>query len=71
MLLSVPGKILTTIILEGLKKALDETLQDEQAGLRQDRSSTDHTSTMRIIIEQSLEWQSHNVVPRVFALPAP
>nr|KAG5713351.1 hypothetical protein BaRGS_024899 [Batillaria attramentaria] len=58
MLLSIPGKVLTRIILERLKTALDKTLRDEQAGFRKDRSCTDHIATMRIIIEQSLEWQT-------------
>ena len=58
MLLSIPGKALTRIILERLKTAFDKKLRDEQAGFRQDRSCTDHIATMRIIIEQSLEWQS-------------
>ena len=58
MLLSIPGKVLARIILERLKTTLDKTLRDEQAGFRQDRSCTDHIATMRIIIEQSLEWQT-------------
>ena len=58
MLLSIPGKVLTRVILERLKNALDKKLRDEQAGFRQDRSCTDHIATMRIIIEQSLEWQT-------------
>ena len=58
MLLSTPEKVLSRIILERLKATLDKTLGDEQAGFRQDRSRTDHIVTMRIIIEQSLEWQS-------------
>ena len=58
MLLSIPGKILSRIILERMKTALDNTLRDEQAGFRQDRSCTDHIATMRIIVEQSLEWQT-------------
>nr|KAG5707728.1 hypothetical protein BaRGS_003303 [Batillaria attramentaria] len=58
MLLSIPGKVLTRIILERLKTALDKTLREEQAGFRNDRSCTDHIATMRIIIEQSLEWQT-------------
>ena len=58
MLLFISGKILSRIILEKLKSALDKTLRDEQAGFRQDRSCTDHIATMRIIIEQSLEWQT-------------
>nr|KAG5702408.1 hypothetical protein BaRGS_027495 [Batillaria attramentaria] len=32
--------------------------REEQAGFRNDRSCTDHIATMRIIIEQSLEWQT-------------
>ena len=58
MLLSIPGKVLTRIILERLKTALDKALREEQAGFRKDRSCTDQIATMRIIIEQSLEWQS-------------
>ena len=58
MLLSIPGKVLSRIILERLKDALDNRLREEQAGIRQDRSCTDHIATMRIIIEQSIEWQS-------------
>ena len=58
MLLSIPGKILNRIILEKLKSVLDKIFRNEQAGFRQDRSCTDHIATMRIIIEQSLEWQT-------------
>ena len=50
--------MLTRIILERLKTALEKTLRDEQAGFRQDRSCTDHIATIRIIVEQSLEWQT-------------
>ena len=55
MLLSIPGKDLTRIMLERLKTTLDKRLRDEQAGFRQDRSCTDYIATTRIIIEQSLE----------------
>ena len=58
MLLSIPGKALTRIILERLKATLDKRLRVEQAGFSQDRSCTDHIAAMRIIIEQSLEWQT-------------
>ena len=58
MLLSIPGKVLSRILLARVKNALDMKFRDEQAGLRLDRSCTDHIATMRIIIEQSLEWQS-------------
>ena len=58
MLLSVPSKVLSRIILNRLKKAIDSKLRPEQAGFRQDKSCTDHIATLRIIIEQSIEWQS-------------
>ena len=35
---------------------MDKRLRVEQAGIKQDGSCTDHIATMRIIIEQSLEW---------------
>ena len=46
------------IILNRLKDAVDETLRDQQAGFRKDRSCTDQIATLRIIIEQSIEWRS-------------
>ncbi|KAL6479464.1 hypothetical protein MHYP_G00128970 [Metynnis hypsauchen] len=63
MLLSIPSKVLTRIILERLKKALDQRLRSEQAGFRQDRSCIHHIATLHIIIKQSIEWQTtvHNL----------
>ena len=66
MLLSIPGKVLSRIILERLKTALDKTLRDEQAGFCQERSCIDHITTLWIIIEQSLEWQSSSTLQRLF-----
>ena len=40
-LLSVPGKILNRIILERMKDKVDQTLREQQAGFRQDRSCID------------------------------
>ena len=57
-LLSVPSKILNRILLERMKLAVDTYLRDEQAGFRQNRSCTDQITILRIIIEQSLEWNS-------------
>ena len=57
-LLSVPGKVLNRIILERMKGEVDKTLRQEQAGFRQDRSCTDQIATLRIIVEQSIEWNS-------------
>ena len=58
MLLSVPGKVLNRISLERIKKAVDQKLRDNQAGFRQNRSCADEIATLRIIIEQSLEFNS-------------
>ena len=57
-LLSTPGKIFNRIILDRMKYAVDDTLRDNQAGFRSNRSCTDQIATLRIIIEQSVEWNS-------------
>ena len=57
-LLSVPGKVFNRIILERLKSAVDITLRDEQEGFRKNRSCTDEIATLRIIVEQSIEWNT-------------
>ena len=38
--------------------AVDEALRDEQAGFRKDRSYIDQIATLRIIVEQTMEWSS-------------
>ena len=58
MLLSVPGKVFNRILLERMKEAVDPKLRDEQAGFRKNRSCTDQIASLRIIIEQSLEWNA-------------
>ncbi|VDO99558.1 unnamed protein product [Schistosoma curassoni] len=55
-LLSIPGKVLNRVLLNRMKDAADAPFRDEQAGFRKDRSCTDHIVTLRIIVEQSLEW---------------
>ncbi|VDP35651.1 unnamed protein product [Schistosoma mattheei] len=37
---------------------LDAQLRDRQAGFRKDRSCTDRITTLRIIVEQSIQWKS-------------
>ena len=56
-LLSVPGKVFSRILLERIKTEVEKehVLRDEQAGFRQERSTTDQIATLRNIIEQSLE----------------
>jgi len=46
------------VILKGIKIALDEKLREEQAGFRAGRSCTDQIATLRIIVKQSIKWQS-------------
>ena len=58
MLLSTPGKVLNRILLERLQKAVDGKLRENQAGFRNNRSCADQIATLRIIIEQSIEWNS-------------
>ena len=58
MLLSVHGKVLNRILLERMKTTVDAKLCNSQAGLKPNRSCTDHIATLPIIIEQSLKWNS-------------
>ena len=57
-LLSVPGRILSKILLNRIKKKVNEKLRPNQAGFRPNRSTIDRITTLRIIIEQSKEWNS-------------
>ena len=57
-LLSIPSKVLSSIILARLKSTLDKVMKGEQAGFRQERSCTGQIANLRIIIEQSTEYPS-------------
>ena len=54
----IASKVLNRIVLDRMKLALDSLLRDEKAGFRRDRSCTYQRATLRIIIKQSLEWNS-------------
>ncbi|VDP32521.1 unnamed protein product [Schistosoma mattheei] len=41
-----------------MKDSVDAQLRDQQAGFRKDRSCTDQIATLRIILEQSIGWNS-------------
>ena len=56
MLLLIPSKVLTRVILNRMKVAVDKALRDEQAGFRKDRSCINQIATLRIIVEQTIEW---------------
>ena len=58
MLLPTAGKVLNHIILERMREAVDRVLQENQAGFRLSRSTTGQITTLRIIVEQSLEWRT-------------
>nr|KAG5686589.1 hypothetical protein BaRGS_013367 [Batillaria attramentaria]KAG5693593.1 hypothetical protein BaRGS_011718 [Batillaria attramentaria] len=58
MLLSLAGKFLNRILLERMREAVDPMLRDQQAGFRRNRSCADQIASLRIIVEQSLEWNS-------------
>ena len=58
MLLTVASKVLCKIILERMKDALEGRLRDEQAGFRKERSYCHQMATRRIIVEQTLEWNT-------------
>ena len=58
MLLSTPGKVLNRILLERMKEAVDPKFRDQQAGLRRNRSCADQIASLRVIVEQPLEWNS-------------
>lgn len=57
-LLSMLGTIFNRILLERMKAAVDKLLRDEQAGFCSEISCTDQIAIPRIIIEQSLEWNT-------------
>ena len=57
-LLNTIIKILAIVIHDRLLPVVDELLRPEQAGFRKNRSCTDHVNTLRIIVEQSVEWQA-------------
>jgi hypothetical protein len=57
-LLVVISKVFTRIILDRISGILETEIRKEQTGFRPNRSCIDQISTLRIIIEQSLKFQS-------------
>ena len=51
------SKVLNRILLTRIKQAVEVCLRKEQAGFREHWSCTDLINTLRIILEQSFEWQ--------------
>ena len=72
VLLKMASKVFCRVILERIKITLDEKLREEQAGFRASRSCMDQIATLRIIVEQSIEWQSYlyiNFMLRHYRVP--
>ncbi|VDP26755.1 unnamed protein product, partial [Schistosoma mattheei] len=57
-ILSAPVKIFNRVLLNRMKDAVDAQLRYQQPGFRKHRSFTDQIATLRIIVEQSIEWNS-------------
>ena len=57
-LLSIPGTVFNRVLLNRMKDVVDPHLRDQQAGFCKGRSCTDQIASLRIILEQSLEWNS-------------
>jgi len=51
-LLSIPGKVLASIVLSRIQEATDGVLRQQQAGFRKSRSCIDQIFTLRQIIER-------------------
>ncbi|VDP38782.1 unnamed protein product [Schistosoma mattheei] len=56
--MSVPGKVFNRVLLNRMKDTVDAQLRNQQARFREDRLCTDQITTLRIIVEQSVEWNS-------------
>lgn len=57
-LLSVPSKVFTRVILNRIKGVVEGSIRKEQHGFRKNKSCVDLINTVRIILEQSQEYQS-------------
>jgi len=56
-LLSVPGKVFSSVLLGRIKNAIDNQLRQEQAGFRQGRSCNNQIFILRQIIEKVTAWK--------------
>ena len=54
---SVGSKVLCQIILNRIQSKVEKVLRDEQHGFRQNRSCCDLIFSLRILLEESNEWQ--------------
>ena len=57
-LLPVARKVLSNLIYNRLREAVDSNMREEQAGFRQDRGCSDQIFVLRTIIEECEEWKT-------------
>jgi Reverse transcriptase (RNA-dependent DNA polymerase)/Domain of unknown function (DUF6451) len=57
-LLCMVSKAFTRIILNRILDVLEQTIRKQQAGFRTGKSCVDHINTLRLILEQSAEWNA-------------
>ncbi|KAL9977741.1 hypothetical protein ACROYT_G015180 [Oculina patagonica] len=57
-LLSVPSKIFCRILIDRVKRGVDEMIRQEQAGFRSGRGTSEQIFALRNILEQCQEWQA-------------
>ena len=58
MLLSIPSKVLSKVLLSRIDEKLDLKFREEQAGFRKGRGCIDQIFTLRNIIETCAEWNT-------------
>jgi len=61
-LLSVPGKVFCSILLERIQAAVDSQLRQEQAGFRRGRLCNDQIFALRQIIQKVTAWQRPTIM---------
>uniref|UniRef100_A0A3B3HVR8 ribonuclease H n=1 Tax=Oryzias latipes TaxID=8090 RepID=A0A3B3HVR8_ORYLA len=65
-LLSIPGKLFTRILLNRALPAIRSSRRPEQAGFMPNRSTTDHISAVRLLIEKTYEFRKNRHLYMVF-----
>ena len=56
-MLSVPGKVLSLILLERLQVIIDSQLMEAQCGVRKGRGTVDQIWVVRQIVERTTEYR--------------
>jgi hypothetical protein len=57
-LLSIPGKVFCRVIMERIRKGVEQRLRNEQAAYRKGHGTAEQIFVLRNVVEQSIEWQA-------------